>query len=54
MNYIFLDVDGVLNSDKSLMTDDSLEDALIENLKVIVEKTNAKIILSSAWRRKNS
>jgi len=50
MKVIFLDVDGVLNSDASLMTDDALEEALILNLKQLVEQTNAKIILSSAWR----
>ncbi len=50
MKVIFLDVDGVLNSDASLMTDDALEEALILKLKQLVEQTNAKIILSSAWR----
>ena len=50
MKVIFLDVDGVLNSDKSLMLDDALEDDLILKLKTLVDKTGAKIILSSAWR----
>lgn len=47
---IFLDVDGVLNSDRTLYEDISLEDDLILNLKEIVNKTGAKIILSSSWR----
>ena len=47
---IFLDVDGVLNSDSTLYEDISLEDDLISNLKELVDKTGAKIILSSSWR----
>jgi len=47
---IFLDCDGVLNSEASLMEDDALEEALLLNLKELVEKTGAKIILSSSWR----
>ena len=47
---IFLDVDGVLNSSRTLHEDISLEDDLILNLKEIVDKTEAKIILSSSWR----
>ena len=47
---IFLDVDGVLNSDRTLYEDISLEDDLISNLKEIINKTGAKIILSSSWR----
>ena len=47
---IFLDIDGVLNSTKTLYEDISLEDDLILNLKELVDKTGAKIILSSSWR----
>ena len=47
---IFLDVDGVLNSSRTLYEDISLEDYLISNLKELVDKTGAKIILSSSWR----
>ena len=50
MKVIFLDIDGVLNSDASLMVDDRVEGDLILNLKYIVDKTDAKIILSSSWR----
>ena len=45
---IFLDVDGVLNSNRTLYEDISLEDDLISNLKELVDKTGAKIILSSS------
>ena len=47
---IFLDIDGVLNSSRTLHEDISLEDDLILNLKELVDKTKAKIILSSSWR----
>ena len=47
---IFLDVDGVLNSNRTLYEDISLEDDLISNLKELIDKTGAKIILSSSWR----
>ena len=47
---IFLDVDGVLNSSRTLYESISLEDDLISNLKELVDKTGAKIILSSSWR----
>ena len=47
---IFLDVDGVLNSSRTLYEDISLEDDLILNLKELINKTGAKIILSSSWR----
>ena len=47
---IFLDVDGVLNSSRTLYEDVSLEDDLILNLKELINKTGAKIILSSSWR----
>jgi hypothetical protein len=57
--YIFLDIDGVLNSEHTL--DESCEnmdqkmasiisDQLVKNLSYLVEKTDAKIILSSSWR----
>lgn len=58
-NYIFLDIDGVLNSehtlDKSCENMDQkmasiISDQLVKNLNYLVEKTDAKIILSSSWR----
>ena len=53
--YIFLDIDGVLNSEHTL-DDRSTSDASIicdqylETLRNIVEKTDAKLVLSSSWR----
>lgn len=61
MKAIFLDIDGVLNSDehtafiKSFVTynDNMIEpfdDECLYNLKYIVDETNAKIIITSIWR----
>ena len=50
MKVIFLDVDGVLNSARTVMSDESIETDLIQNLAAIVKVTNAKIILTSSWR----
>lgn len=59
---IFLDVDGVLNNgvwaEKMLKEegvhvycDDILEDRALRLLKLLVEQTGARIIVSSAWRQ---
>ena len=59
---IFLDVDGVLNSlsfaDKmrreegvSVFREDILDGRCLALLRDIVEKTDAKIVVSSAWRK---
>lgn len=57
--YIFLDIDGVINSEhtfsKSCENMDQkmasiINDQLVKNLSYLVEKTDAKIILSSSWR----
>ena len=62
LKVIFLDVDGVLNSKDDLMIYrernnitscilyDEVEDRPLKLLKEIVEKTNAKIVVSSSWR----
>lgn len=61
MKAIFLDIDGVLNSDehtafiKSFITygDNMIEpfdDECLYNLKYIVDETDAKIIITSIWR----
>ena len=61
MKAIFLDIDGVLNSNehtafiKSFITygDNMIEpfdDECLYNLKYIVDETNAKIIITSIWR----
>ncbi len=52
MKIIFLDIDGVLNvypqgSDKY---GSKFHTHFMDNLKIIVEKTDAKIVISSTWR----
>lgn len=47
---IFVDVDGVLNNDENLHDDVALNDRLISNLAMLAINTNAKIVISSAWR----
>lgn len=46
MKIIFLDIDGVLNYYKSEILDKNC----VKNLKQIVSKTNAKIVLISTWK----
>lgn len=50
--YIFLDIDGVLNSEHTFgnKISESISDQYLENLRKIVEKTDAKLVLSSSWR----
>ena len=57
--YIFLDIDGVLNSEHTLNEScenmdqkiaSIISDQLVKNLSYLVKKTDAKIILSSSWR----
>ena len=55
MKVVFLDIDGVLNH--SLFIGErtpsgviGIKDELVENLKEIVENTNAKIVLISDWK----
>ena len=63
MKVIFLDVDGVLNSEHcfkkehkryerthEVRVDKGLDKRFIKNLKWLVNKTGAKIVLSSSWR----
>ena len=45
---IFLDVDGVLNSNCS--TEPTIAEDMVKRLAHIVEKTKASIVLSSSWR----
>jgi hypothetical protein len=58
---IYLDIDGVLNSDDfakfcleeegyNPFIEDELDPRAIKNLKYIIDETGAKIILSSSWR----
>lgn len=54
MKVIFLDVDGVLNTPAAMMLDRvnpwAISSELVENLKRVVENTEAKIVVSSSWR----
>jgi len=53
MKIIFLDIDGVLNSRKSLANFKSLWQLSPDNisqLNKIIEATDAKIVISSSWR----
>ncbi len=55
MKYIFLDIDGVLNNEKTKESCPSgstgIEDSLVKRLASIVQQTNAKIVLTSDWKR---
>lgn len=62
MKFLFLDIDGVLNtgcyqdllmkSGQDIIDEEGalFDPIAIENLKYIVEKTSAKIVLTSTWR----
>lgn len=56
MKIIFLDIDGVLNmygsSCRTFMKPygQHIEPHLVQRLNYIIEKTNAKIVISSSWR----
>ena len=66
MNIIFLDVDGVLNSRNKLIeiynktqkphsgNNFPFDEKCLENLKKLVEETNAKIVITSTWRKYES
>lgn len=47
MKIIFLDIDGVLN----YMGSSTLDNVCVENLKYVVSKTGAKIVLISTWKQ---
>ena len=50
--YLFLDVDGVLNTQTSWhLAGDSFFESCLANLRLIKESTGCDIVLSSAWRR---
>lgn len=52
MKVIFLDIDGVMNNDRLIeqFGCDAIGDNFVDLLKEIVDKTKAKIVLSSTWR----
>ena len=52
MNIIFLDVDGVLNNQKSMLNQEMIDDNCVINLKKILDNTNTKLVLSSTWRNR--
>lgn len=56
MKIIFLDIDGVLNVNLGKGYTDKYGDLfhpiLVENLKLLIEKTDAKIVVSSTWKSK--
>jgi len=47
---IFLDVDGVLNTNGELGADAGLHYEKVMLLRAVVRKTKAKLVLSSSWR----
>ena len=53
MKVIFLDVDGVIRHDlyKGTKEDHGIDPEKLKLLKEIIDKTEAKIVLSSTWRR---
>ena len=61
MNIIFLDIDGVLNSieyvtetynalKRTLKREEMFDPVCMKNLKQIVDKTDAKIVITSSWK----
>jgi hypothetical protein len=53
MKIIFLDIDGVLNCDKTPNPREFpyiVDKKLLERLKRLLERTKAKVVLSSSWR----
>jgi hypothetical protein len=53
MNVVFFDVDGVLNSEKYLCENSGryINPKNIANLKLIIQATGAKLVITSDWRR---
>jgi hypothetical protein len=51
MKIIFLDIDGVLNNYDTLGEGLDWEPSLVEILNRIIKETEAKVVISSTWRR---
>ena len=56
MKIVFLDFDGVLNSviydrERDKSTNTNIDESRVCLLKQIIDETNAKIVLSTSWRR---
>lgn len=47
---LFLDIDGVLNTRKSLLEDREMDKDCLEQLERVVKATGCKIVISSSWR----
>lgn len=47
---IFVDIDGVLNSQQTRVDGHLPAPHLLDNLKHVVESTNAELVMSSTWR----
>lgn len=45
-NYVFLDVDGVIN----IPPYNSFDKNCLNNLRILIETTKAKVVISSSWR----
>jgi hypothetical protein len=55
MKILFLDIDGVLNSDRYVgewnpVTDSSIDETRLPLLRRILEETGAVVVLSTSWR----
>ena len=54
MKYIFLDIDGVLNNDRTVTRSPDgyigISDSLTKRLRKIIEATNASVVLTSTWK----
>lgn len=52
MKVLFIDIDGVFNTDKGRRDNDQnfIDDALLINLRRIVYATKVELVLSSTWR----
>ena len=52
MKVIFLDIDGVLNSEEFLKNNpnEQIDRKNVEVLKTVIDKTNAAIVMSSGWK----
>lgn len=54
MKYIFLDIDGVLNNNRTVTRSPDgfvgISDNLCKRLEKIIKATNAKVVLTSSWK----
>ena len=50
MNIVFLDFDGVLNTNDSLRGELRIHADKIRNFYYLIDQTNAEVVISSSWR----